>query len=193
MQTKARLCSRCAHPYAFDDRPSRAEPPSSIHGEVATQAMRCTRCDDEILEGCGYFVIETSGNDETSNSPPDALSVNRNKRADRSGLPVEATITLLGLILAAAPLAIWLAPTIQSFLLVLLVTASAVGGLCIIDHLQGGAQLFKRLRTLPPVRGLSDRYIAELLKLLPMTHHNRRPGDPEFQRKMDRLKSIPDC
>jgi hypothetical protein len=180
MRTEQFLCSRCAHPHALDYRRSRAGPPPYIHGAIAERAMQCTRCGDEIPAGQGYVVIEGVGSHDA-------------EKTDWRELLFEIGTTVLGVVLAAAPLALWLAPTLHSFLLVLIATIAAVTGLCLLDYVRGEGHLLKRLRSLPPVLGVSDRFITDVVKLLPMTHHNRKPGNPEFQRKMDRLKVHLDC
>ena len=186
MDKDAILCSRCAHPYALDYRRSRAGPPAHIHGKVAGSTMSCTRCSDEIPEGRGYVIIERPDH-------ADELDRSTTRRpTTRSNLSVDVVTTILGLALAIAPLALWVAPTIRVFVTVLSVTTLAFAGLCLLDVIRGERSLITRMRRFPRVRGLPDRFIAELLNLLPLTHHNRRPGDPVFQRKMEKLKSFLD-
>lgn len=108
----------------------------------------------------------------------------------RLSLFVEICTTVLGLVLALSPLALWLTPTARVFFAILAVIISATIGLWLLDLMGGDRNLLSRLRQPRPTRGLPDGFIAELLKLLPNTHHNRLPGDPDYQRKIDRLKKL---
>ncbi len=106
-----------------------------------------------------------------------------------SGRLHEAVLTLLGLILALSPLAMWLAPT--TTVLALAVTASVTSGLALwlLSQLTGGdAGRNSGLEPRHAPARLPDRFIAELHKLSPLTYHHRPLGDPRYQRKIDRLR-----
>jgi hypothetical protein len=106
----------------------------------------------------------------------------------RLRLLAEICTTVLGLVLAAAPLALWVAPTKSVFLIVILVTVSAIVSLCLIDICQGEKIPLSRLLRSKSTHGLTESFVVELHKHFPLTCHHRRLGDPVFRRKIDRLK-----
>ncbi|MDP6345342.1 MAG: hypothetical protein QF578_00535 [Alphaproteobacteria bacterium] len=99
----------------------------------------------------------------------------------------------LGLVLAMTPLALWLATTEAATDVVRAVAAlAAVGvGICLLASYRN-AVLKPGGETRRPEHMdlLSDEFLAEAVRLEPMTHHNRLPGDPVYQRKADRLKRL---
>ena len=94
--------------------------------------------------------------------------------------------TSLGLIMAATPLALWVAWSQTGFILVLAVFATAIvlfSMLSVFDEPRGSDQ-----RDAESTARLSDEFLSELSDMGPWVYHHRRPGDPDFQRKMDLLK-----
>ncbi|MGI9425682.1 MAG: hypothetical protein ACR2PA_21015 [Hyphomicrobiaceae bacterium] len=134
------------------------------------------------------MIVDNERDTAIPNRADDRRPSCRDRRQRLVGLTMEIITSLLGIVLAVAPLALWVAPTVPVFLMVLCTTMSAVLGLYVLDVCRGETALARRLLQHRRPVALSDGFLVELLKLLPLTHHNRRPGDPEFQRKMDRLK-----
>ena len=94
----------------------------------------------------------------------------------------------LGMILMLTPLALWVAWTGTMFFIVLAIGAAAAVLYCLLPGDQESAHAKPDQRNGPTV--LSDEFLTELTKLGPWIYHNRRPGDPVFQRKIDRVLKL---
>ena len=98
-------------------------------------------------------------------------------------------LIVLGLVLMATPLAIWVAWS-GTMLVIVLATGAAAGVLyCVLVRFEKPAapapgDASRRVRRAT----LSDDAMEEVRKLHPLVHHNRRSGSPEFRGAMDRLK-----
>ncbi len=116
------------------------------------------------------------------------MSGEAKRRAGRFG---EIGITVLGIVLAMTPLALWLAWTETQFFTILALAAIAMALIFVLArfprsdsrHRRRVAQASKR-----PVLG--DEFIAELHRLFPLIYHHRRPGDRRFREKMERLLAL---
>ena len=100
-------------------------------------------------------------------------------------------LNLLGAILMITPLALWVAWT-ETVLFIVLATGVMAGALyCLLALCEKPADLAQgETATNGPPETVPDAFVDELHGLFPLTYHHRRLGDPKFQRKMDRLKSL---
>ena len=100
-------------------------------------------------------------------------------------------LAALGIILLMSLPAIWVAWTGKMLLVVFAIAATAGVFYC---ALYAYHQALRRDHPRVPIpertQILTDRFVAELHGLFPLIYHNRRLGDPVFQRKMDRLKPL---
>ena len=98
-------------------------------------------------------------------------------------------VTLLGVVMAATPLALWVAWSQTVFILVLAVFAVAFVFFAILFGSDGSRDDDLGHGRRPPdsVEPLSDEFLSKLSNMGPWIYHNRLPGDPEFQRKIDTL------
>lgn len=94
--------------------------------------------------------------------------------------------TILGLVMAATPLALWVAWNQTVFVLVLAMFATALVLFSILSVFEEPRT--RDRRNSAPTTRLSDEFLSELSSMGPWIYHNRLPGDPGFQRKMDRLR-----
>ena len=98
---------------------------------------------------------------------------------------ITLTLVLLGLVLMATPLALWVAWTDTVLLLVLAAGITAGALYCVLVYLEkpvgDGA---RSLRT----RLLSDEAVADLQDLHPFIHHHQPSGGPKFLSAMRRLR-----
>ena len=100
-------------------------------------------------------------------------------------------LIVLGLVLVATPLALWVAWT-EAILIAVLATGLSAGGLyCLLVRLEKPAlpargQDCGRLRVEP----LPDETIDELQGLHPFIHHHRASGGPKFRRAMVHLRRL---
>ena len=111
------------------------------------------------------------------------MSIRTSALAERLRIYV---LTLAGLIMAATPLALWVAWSQTVFILVLAVFVTA--GVCFYvliscERSDGEARHDDESRV-----HLSNEFLTELSDMGPWVYHNRRVGDASFQRKMDSLK-----
>jgi len=92
---------------------------------------------------------------------------------------------LLGIVLAATPLALWVAWSPAVLFLVLAVAIACAGLLVLLNHLGG--------QSAPAATGrveLPEQFVAEVHQLFPLTyHHSHRPA-ARFRRAMRRLGSL---
>ncbi len=103
----------------------------------------------------------------------------------------EFALGALGIILVLSLPAIWVAWTGQMLVVVLAIAATAGVFYCALyGYHQSLSSDHPNLPVPKRTQILTDRFVAEVHSLFPLIYHNRRPGDPVFQRKMDRLKSL---
>ena len=106
---------------------------------------------------------------------------------------IAGTMTLLGLILMATPLALWVAWS-ETILFGVLATGFAAGVLyCVLARFEepgrpakGKPGADRRPMALP------DEALEDLRGLHPYIHHHRPTGSPEFRSVMRRLYGSPD-
>jgi hypothetical protein len=109
--------------------------------------------------------------------------------------PLEAlrniALTAAGLIMVATPLALWLAWSQATFVLVL-GAGAAFGLLFFVLYPDTRATTNQEQRKDPnskTMENLDDKFLSELSDMGPFIyHHNRLSGDSRFRRKMARLK-----
>ena len=97
--------------------------------------------------------------------------------------------TLLGMVVAATPVALWVAWTHTIFFGVLLIGAVAGALYCFLADVAN-------MRPLPPhafpdtVRraAIPDKVVCDVQRLHPFVHHHRPTGGPKFAAMMARLK-----
>lgn len=100
-------------------------------------------------------------------------------------------VTVCGIVLAAAPLALWVAWTPSVFLLVLVAAAVSVVSLGVFlsriprgdEAPDGGNDDVARPR-------LPDGFVEEIHAIYPLNYHHSRIGKPRFRRTMDRLRRM---
>ena len=100
-------------------------------------------------------------------------------------------LLLLGLVLTATPLALWVAWT-ETLFLVVLATGAIAGVLyCLLLQFEKPAGPAQR-QAIDHVRlgSVPDRNIEELQRLHPFIHHHRASGGPRFRAAMYRLKRL---
>ena len=104
---------------------------------------------------------------------------------------IEWAMPCVGLVLVVMPLAFWVAWSEAVYFLLIGVTIGAGGLFCLLAWFgpseAGSTDAWRNERKVLP-----DKFMAELQGLFPMVHHNRRPGDKVFQRKMDRIRTFLD-
>ena len=100
-------------------------------------------------------------------------------------------VTACGIILAATPLALWIAWTPSGFLIVLATSAASVVLLGVLlsrassrDEAPSGGYR-DELRVVLP-----DRFAEEVHAVSPLTYHHARVEPPRFRRAMDRLRRM---
>ena len=101
-----------------------------------------------------------------------------------------AALTAAGLMLAATPLALWLAWSQATFVLVL-GAGAAFGLLFFVLYADTRVTTDQEQRKDPnskTMEDLDDKFLSELSDMGPFIYHNRLSGDSRFRRKMDRLK-----
>jgi hypothetical protein len=92
---------------------------------------------------------------------------------------------LLGVILAATPLALWVAWSPAVLFLVLAVAIGSAGLLVLLNQLDGQAAPAASGRV-----GLPEEFVAEVHELFPLTyHHSHRPA-ARFRRAMAKLSRL---
>jgi hypothetical protein len=98
-------------------------------------------------------------------------------------------LMVLGSVLMATPLALWVAWS-DSILLAVLAAGVMAGVLyCVLIRFEkpdnpGRSALSDHVRA----RNLPDKFVAELQKLHPFIHHHQPSGGPKYRMAMDRLK-----
>ena len=112
----------------------------------------------------------------------------------RAGIAHELTpigVAVLGIVLAAVPLALWIAWTPGLFLVVLAVGgASAVLIIALVDW-QPLAADDPRAQADPGAHAaLSDDFVAEVQRISPLTDHHARIGKARYRNAMERLRKL---
>jgi hypothetical protein len=104
----------------------------------------------------------------------------------RSSLARAAAETVLGLALAAVPVALWVAWSPAVFGLVLAAClASAVLLIVVTESTSDSAPLGRGPLAAMPVAG-----VEELHELYPLTYHHGRRRDPRFHALMEKLRQL---
>jgi len=96
-----------------------------------------------------------------------------------------ALTTVLGAILAATPLALWIAWTATVLLIVVAVAIASAGLLVLLTP--------RTLEQAPPARdgaALPDEFIAEVQRLFPLTYHHSLRETARFRRAMEKLSRM---
>ena len=111
--------------------------------------------------------------------------------ANFNGSLVTLGLLLLGLILMATPLALWVAWT-DTLLLVVLATGVTAGVLyCVLVRFERPTVPDRSESTdTTRVAQLPGKLIEELQGLHPFVHHHRPSGGPKFRAVMTRLKRL---
>lgn len=91
--------------------------------------------------------------------------------------------TGLGIVLAATPLALWIAWTATLLLGVMLVAALSAALLVLLTE-SSGDQGGNARSTLSP------EFVDEVQRLFPLTYHHSRHETPRFRRAMNRLSRL---
>ncbi len=98
-------------------------------------------------------------------------------------------VTVVGIILAAVPLALWVAWTPFGFLVVLAVGAVSMVLLgVLLSRLPPGIDDPHRQHDDETRVVLSDEFVEEIHKISPLVYHNARIENARFRRTMDRLR-----
>lgn len=102
----------------------------------------------------------------------------------------ELAVTLSGLLVAATPLVLWVAWNGTVFIAALLVSAAAIGLICVLARRDNGHNRDPTgVQTLSS-RAISHDMLSELSDLGPWIHHHqaRSAGGPRFAHHMRSLK-----
>jgi len=99
--------------------------------------------------------------------------------------PIVAAETVLGLVLAATPVAMWIAWE-PEILLAVLATSLVCAALLILVH-----RLDAR-STAPSWQrpALDDRFFVEMHRVFPLVHHHRRTESARFREAMRRVRRL---
>ena len=106
-------------------------------------------------------------------------------------LVVSVIATVLGVTLAAVPVALWVAWTPLVFVGVLIVGAvSAALLVLLLDHLRSAVG--ERADRSDAQRGgiVPDEFVEEIHRIFPLTYHHGRIGRARFRRTMDKLRHL---
>ena len=113
------------------------------------------------------------------------MSAGRTALAER--LTASAT-TLLGAVLAATPVAFWIAWSASVFFIVVAIAIASAGLFVLL------AELAQRTATQSPAAGgrvvLPDQFIAEVHELFPLTYHHSLIETARFRRAMAKLSRM---
>lgn len=100
-------------------------------------------------------------------------------------------VAVLGIVLAAVPLALWIAWTPGLFLVVLAVGgASAVLIIALVDWQRLAADDGHAQSESAPRAALSDAFVAEVQRISPLTDHHARIGKARYRNAMERLRKL---
>jgi hypothetical protein len=98
---------------------------------------------------------------------------------------------VLGLLLSAIPLALWIAWSEIVFFAVLATCFIAMGLLIALTRSSNSAETDRQAENRADRRdGISPEFIAELHRLVPFTYHHRLLGDTRIRKKMARLRAL---
>ena len=104
---------------------------------------------------------------------------------------VSIGITVLGIVLAAVPLALWVAWTRSAFLIVLAVGAACVVLLgVLISRLPSNTDGSTSENCDEPRPVITDEFVEEIHGIFPLTYHHSRIEKARFRRAMDRLRAL---
>lgn len=101
----------------------------------------------------------------------------------------ELGLVLLGLLLAAVPLALWLAWSPAVYYGVFTVCFVAAGLYILLSRTGAAERVPPGARVEAPAR-LSEAFIEELHQQTPLTFHHRRLGDQRIRNKLARLRAL---
>ena len=100
-------------------------------------------------------------------------------------------VTVVGIILAAVPLALWVAWTPFGFLVVLAVGAVSVVLLgVLVPRLPPLIDDPKTRHDRETRAVITDEFVAEIHRISPLTYHHARIEKARFRRTMDRLREL---
>lgn len=107
------------------------------------------------------------------------------------GLLVSVIATVLGITLAAVPVALWVAWTPLVFVGVLIVGAvSAALLILFLDHLHSAAGERADPSDARLGGAVPDEFVEEIHRIFPLTYHHGRIGRARFRRTMDKLRHL---
>jgi len=94
--------------------------------------------------------------------------------------------TVLGIVLAAVPVAVWVAWSPLVLLIVLAAGCVCAALLVALSRLADA----ERARSGEPMAFVSDQFVEEVHRLFPLTYHHSRKEKPRFRRAMDKLRRM---
>ena len=99
--------------------------------------------------------------------------------------PIAAAETLLGLVLAATPVALWVAWEPEILVAVLAAALACAALLVLLHRLQAGrdTQAWQRPE-------LPDQFFVEMHRIFPLVHHHRRTESARFRGAMRRVRRL---
>jgi len=98
-------------------------------------------------------------------------------------------MVLLGLVLAAVPLALWVAWSPAVYYLVFAVCFVAAGLFILLTRIGSAETPPPGAKVEAPAR-LGEEFITELHRQTPLTFHHRRLGDRRIRNKLARLRAL---
>jgi hypothetical protein len=111
--------------------------------------------------------------------------------SEPAGLIRTTVVTVLGVTLAAVPIALWVAWSQEIFFGVL-----AVGGLCValfvllVDSRAPRGEERSHNGGIGKRAELPDQFVAEIHRIFPLTYHHSRLGKQRFRRAMEKLRTL---
>jgi hypothetical protein len=100
-------------------------------------------------------------------------------------------VTVCGIVLAATPLALWVAWTPNGFLVVLATAAVSVVSLgVLLSRLSRSGEAADGGNDDGMRRRLPERFVEEIHAIYPLNYHHSRIEKPRFRRTMDRLRRM---
>jgi len=115
----------------------------------------------------------------------------KSRQSGSAGLVRSTVVTALGIVLAAVPIALWVAWSQEIFFGVL-----AVGGLCaalcvwLVDLRSSRGEDRPHDDAVGERAELPDQFVAEIHRIFPLTYHHSRVGRERFRRAMERLRTL---
>jgi hypothetical protein len=130
----------------------------------------------------------------TRHFPADAFEGCQFMSPARAGFTHELTsigVAVLGIVLAAVPLALWIAWTPGLLLGVLAVGgASAVLIIALVDWQRIAVGDWRTKRDPASRDAVSDEFVAEVQRISPLTYHHARIGKARYREAMERLRQL---